>query len=49
MIMQKLDLKPFTNQSKTKQQEQHLKKILQRLPVTLAQVKVGNNSEILLN
>ena len=40
MIMQKLDLKPFTNQNKIKQQGQDL---------ALAQVKTGNNAEGLLN
>ena len=54
MITQKLDLKPFTNQNKIKQQEQdlkyyHQKKMLQRLPIALAQVKADNNSESLLN
>ena len=41
MIVQKLNLKPFTNQNKMK--------LLQRLPIALAQVKAGNNSESLLN
>ena len=53
MIMQKLDLKPFTNQKK-KTEETRLKillpkQMLQRLPIALAQVKAGNNSESLLN
>ena len=65
MIMQKLDLKPFTYQNKirseaiykSKQNETKEtglkilspKQMLQRLPIALAQVKAGNNSEILLN
>ena len=52
MIMQKLDLKTFTNQSKTKGTGLKIlipKQMLQRLPIALTQVKVGKNSEILLN
>ena len=52
MIMQKLDLKTFTNQSKTKGTGLKIltpKQMLQRLPIALTQVKVGNNSEKLLN
>ena len=54
MIMQKLDLNPFTNQNKINQKEQVLKiltpkQMLQRLPIALEQVKAGNNSEGLLN
>ena len=54
MIRRKLDLKPFTNQNKIKQKERDLKilspnQILQRLPIAVAQVKAGNNSESLLN
>ena len=42
MIMQILNLKIFINQSRMFQ-------LLQRLPIALAQVKAGNNSENLLN
>ena len=54
MIMQKLDLKPFTNQNKIKREGTGIKiltskQMLQRLPIALAQVKAGNNSESLLN
>ena len=42
MIMQILNLKIFINQSRMFQ-------LLQRLPIALAQVKAGNNSESLLN
>ena len=53
MIIQKLDLKPFTNK-KNKTERKGLKiltpkQMLQRLPIALAQVKAGNNSESLLN
>ena len=41
MIMQILNLKIFINQSRMFQ-------LLQRLPIALAQVKAGNNSENLL-
>ena len=55
MIMQKLDLKPFSNpKNKNKTTETRLKllspkQMLQTLPIALAQVKAGNNSESLLN
>ena len=42
MIMKILNLKIFINQSRMFQ-------LLQRLPIALAQVKAGNNSENLLN
>ena len=42
MIMQILNLKILINQSRMFQ-------LLQRLPIALAQVKAGNNSENLLN
>ena len=52
--MQKLDLKSFTNKKKNKTEGTGLKiltpkQMLQRLPIALAQVKAGNNSESLLN
>ena len=52
--MQKLDLKLFTNQKKNETKGKGLKiltpkQMLQRLPIALAQVKAGNNSEGLLN
>ena len=56
MIILKIDLKPFTNQNKMKKTEAGTglkiltsKQMLQRLPISLAQVKAGNNSESLLN
>ena len=49
MIIQKLDLKLFTKQRKMKLKEKDLKQMIQRLPIALAQVKAGNNSENLLN
>ena len=54
MIIQTLDLKPFTNQKKKKKKETKgkgltPKQMIQRLPIALAQVKAGNNSENLLN
>ena len=53
MITQTLDLRPFTNKKK-KIKGKGLKiltpkQMLQRLPIALAQVKAGNNSESLLN
>ena len=48
MIIQKLDQKPFKNQKKMRLWEKE-KQMLQSLPITLAQVKAGNNSENLLN
>ena len=47
MILLKICQKIFTNQNK----EQVLtpKQMLQRLPIALAQIKAGNNSESLLN
>ena len=53
MVIQELDLKPFTNK-KNKTEETGLKiltakEMLQRFPIVLAQVKAGNNSESLLN
>ena len=48
MIIQKLDQKPFKNQKKMRLWEKE-KQMLQRLPIALAQVKAGNNSENLLN
>ena len=48
MIMLKLDLKLFTKPNR----EQGIlspKRMLQRLPIALAQAKAGNNSEILFN
>ena len=44
MIIQKLDQKPFKNQKKMRLWEKE-KQMLQSLPITLAQVKAGNNSE----
>ena len=44
MIMEKLDLKLFTNQNKIKVREG-----LQRLSIALPKAKAGNNSGILLN
>ena len=54
MIMQEVDLKLFINQNKKKTAGTGLiiltsKKMLQRLPIALAQAKAGNNSESLLN
>ena len=56
MIILKIDLKPLTNQNKMKKTETGTglkiltsKQMLQRLPISLAQVKAGNNSESLLN
>ena len=54
IAIQKLDLKPFTNQKKNETKGKGLKiltpkQMLQRLPIALAQVKAGNNSENLLN
>ena len=54
MIIQELDLKPFTNRKQNETTGTGLKiltptQMLQRLPVALAQVKAGNNSESLLN
>ena len=48
------ETKQETKQDKTKQDETRLKiltpkQMLQRLPIALAQVKAGNNSENLLN
>ena len=53
MIIQELDLKPFKKQIK-KNTGKGLKiltpkEMLQRLPIALAHVKAGNNSEGLLN
>ena len=50
--MQTLDLKPFRSQNKMKGRGLKIltpKQMLQRLPIALAQVKAGNNSESLLN
>ena len=50
--MQALDLKPFRSQNKMKGRGLKIltpKQMLQRLPIALAQVKSGNNSESLLN
>ena len=57
MIMQKLNLKLFIKQSKMKQNREEQrglkiltpKQMLQRLLIALVQVKVGNNSNSLLN
>ena len=54
MRIQELDMKIFTNRNKMKLREKELKvltskQILQRLPIALAQVKAGNNSESLSN
>ena len=53
LIIQELDLKLFTKQIKktvgTGLKILTPKQILQRLSIALAQVKAGNNSEILLN
>ena len=53
MIVQELDLKLFIKQiKKTAGTELKIlspKQMLQRLPIALAQVKTGNNSESLLN
>ena len=56
MKILKIDLKPFANQNKMKKTETGIglkiltsKQMLQRLPISLAQVKAGNNSESLLN
>ena len=53
MVIQELDLRPFTNK-KNKNEGTGLKiltakQMLQRFPIVLAQVKAGNNSESLLN
>ena len=50
--MQKLDLKPKSKQNKTEGTGLKillLKQMLQRLPIALAHVKAGNNSDGLLN
>ena len=52
MIIQKLDLTPFTKQNKAEGTGRKIltpKQMLQRLPIALAQVKAGNNSESFLN
>ena len=52
MIIQKLDLKPSTKHDKKEGKGLKIltpKQMLQRLPIALAQVKPGNNSESLLN
>ena len=54
MKIQDLDLKLFYKSKQIETTEkglkiQTLKQILQRLPIALAQVKAGNNSESLLN
>ena len=51
MIMLELDLKLCTKQNKEQDCLKILtpKQMLQRLPIALAQVKAGNNSESLLN
>ena len=50
MIMQKLDPKLFMKQKREKRIKILTpRQIFQRLPIVLAQVKVGNNSKILLN
>ena len=53
MIMRELDLKPFRDKkNETKGTGLKIltpKQLLQRLPITLAQVKAGNNSESQLN
>ena len=52
MIIQKLDLKPFTNQNETTRRGLKIltpRQMHQRLLIALAQVKAGNNSESLLN
>ena len=52
MIMQKLDLKPKSKQNKTEGTGLKIllpKQMLQRLPIALAHVKAGNNSDGLLN
>ena len=52
MIMQKLDLKPKSKQNKTEGTGLKIllpKQMLQRLPIALANVKAGNNSDGLLN
>ena len=51
LIMQKLDLKPFINSKQNETTGTELKiltpeQLLQRLPIALAQVKAGNNSEV---
>ena len=55
MIIKKLDLKLSTNQKKKKNETKGtglkiltLKQMLQRLPIALAQVKAGKNSQNLL-
>ena len=49
MIMLKLYLKLFTKQKREQDLEYTPGQMLQRLPIALAQLKVGNNSEKLLN
>ena len=58
IIILELDLKPFTKQNSMEQIKKTTgtglkiltpKQMLQRLPIALAQVKAGNNSESLLN
>ena len=51
--MQKIDLKPFINSKQNEATGTELKiltpeQLLQILPIALAQVKAGNNSESLL-
>ena len=56
IITQKLNLNLFIDQNMMKIREKDInkkiltpKQMLQRLPIALAQVKAGNNSECLLN
>ena len=56
IITQKLNLNLFIDQNMMKLREKDInkkiltpKQMLQRLPIALAQVKAGNNSESLLN
>ena len=58
IIILELDLKPFTKQNSMEQIKKTTgtglkiltpKQMLQRLPIALAQVKAGNDSESLLN
>ena len=55
MIIQELDLKPFTKQNRMKQIKKVTgkglkivtpKQLLQRLPIALAQVRTGNYAEM---
>ena len=55
MIIQELDLKPFTKQNRMKQMKKTTgkglkivtpKQLLQRLPIALAQVRTGNDAEL---